>query len=309
MKLILTTSLFCIIISFTNAQTTQKERKIVQVLTPQTIYLNGGARATFGGKSRVLFNIDLPANTVEWYYSYSTARGENPSTTIELFAQLTRLFDPSGMTAISTNAIFTPSGAGVCDIYLMDRTNAGKFYEKVDQWGGTYSYWLSGSRENGKNGTVQIKDNVKGTVYLGFKNPSMTEGVSIIFEVAAIVEETKIIEKTATEQKADMYGKMGWNAYERGEYDKCLELSKKAVEINPDLGWVHNNIGLVMLIKGDYITAIDSYSLAITLFKKSADPYREFEAAIQDLNNLIAKLGKLEGGEDILQMLKSEQRN
>jgi len=137
----------------------------------------------------------------------------------------------------------------------------------------------------------------------------MTEGVSIIFEVAAIVEETKIIEKTATEQKADMYGKMGWNAYERGEYDKCLELSKKAVEINPDLGWVHNNIGLVMLIKGDYITAIDSYSLAITLFKKSADPYREFEAAIQDLNNLIAKLGKLEGGEDILQMLKSEQRN
>jgi tetratricopeptide (TPR) repeat protein len=188
----------------------------------------------------------------------------------------------------------------------MDRINADAFSEKVDNWGGTYYYKVTGSRENFKNGTVQIKDILTGNWCLGFKNPSSTEGISITFEVVAIVEETKIIEKTETETKAEMFGVLGWKAYEKGEYDKCLELSKKALELNPNLGWVHNNIGLVYLIKGDYISAIDSYSTAITLFKKSDNPSHWFNEAIKDLKALIAKHGQLEGANDILEMLQSK---
>jgi tetratricopeptide (TPR) repeat protein len=187
----------------------------------------------------------------------------------------------------------------------MDRANSDKFMDKVDNWGGSYSYKVNGSRENYKNGTVQIKDILSGNWCLGFKNPSATEGISITFEVVAIIEETKIIEKTETETKAEMFGGLGWKAYEKGEYDKCIELSKKALELNPNLGWVHNNIGLVLLIKGDYISAIDSYSTAITLFKKSDNPSQWFNEAINDLKALIAKHGQLEGANDILEMLQN----
>ena len=305
MKQIFTILFLTVLTISVNGQTVQKERKVVQVMTPQTFYLNGGTKATFGGKSRTWFNIPLPKNTVEWYYSFATTKNENSSSTIGLLSQLTRLYDPTGMTAIATNAILTPSGAGVCDIYLMDRANSDKFTDKVDNWGGTYSYKVNGSRENYKNGTVQIKDILSGNWCLGFKNPSATEGISITFEVVAIIEETKIIEKTETETKAEMFGGLGWKAYEKGEYDKCIELSKKALELNPNLGWVHNNIGLVHLIKGDYISAIDSYSKAITLFKKSDNPSHWFNEAIKDLKALISKHGQLEGANDILEMLQN----
>lgn len=103
-----------------------------------------------------------------------------------------------------------------------------------------------------------------------------------------------------------MFGGLGWKAYERGEYDKCLELSKKAIELNPNLGWVYNNMGLVYLIKGDYISSIDCYSTAITLFKKNDNPSPWFNAAIKDLNELIEKHGQLEGANDILEMLQDK---
>lgn len=306
MKQILTIILLAVLTVSVNGQSVQKEKKAVQVMTPQTFYLNGGTRATFGGKSRTWFNIQLPKNTVEWYYSFTTTKGENSKATIGLLSQLTRLYDPTGMTAIATNAILTPSGAGVCDIYLMDRVNCDKFMAKVDNWGSTYTYRVNGSRENYKNGTVQIKDILSESWCLGFKNPSATEGISITFEVVAIVEETKIIEKTETETKAEMFGGLGWKAYEKGEYDKCLELSKKALELNPNLGWVYNNIGLVHLVKGDYISAIESYSTAITLFKKSDNPTYWFNEAVKDLNALIAKHGQLENAKDILEMLQNK---
>jgi tetratricopeptide (TPR) repeat protein len=291
----------------TNGQTTQRERKAVQVMTPQTFYLNGGTRATFGGKSRTWFNIQLPPNTVEWYYSFSTSKNENSTTSIGLLSQLANLIDPSGLTSIATSSIFTPTGAGVCDIYLMDRKNADAFMEKVDNFGGSYSYFVTGSRENFKDGTIQINDIKSGILCLGFKNPSASEGIFITFEVVAIVEETKLVQKSEREQKAETFGTLGWRAYEKGEYDKCIELSKKALEFNPDMGWVHNNIGLVLLIKGDYISAIDSYSNAILLFKKTDRPKYYFNEAIKDLNNLIGKHGQVEGVTDILEMLKTEQ--
>lgn len=301
------TVLFLTLLSFSvNGQTVQKERKLVQVMTPQTFYLNSGSRATFGGKSRTWFNIPLPQNTVEWYYSFTTTKRENSTAATGLLSQLTRLYDPTGMTAIAANAILTPSGAGVCDIYLMDKANCDKFMDKVDNWRASFLYKMNGSRENYKNGTVQIKDILAGNWCLGFKNPSAREGVSITFEVVAIVEETKIIEKTEAEIRAEMFGSLGRIAYEKGEYDKCLELSKRALELNPNFGWVHNNTGLVYLIKGDYMSAIDSYSTAITLFKKSDDPKHGFNESVKDLDALIAKHGPLEGADDIAEMLKNE---
>ena len=307
MKQLYTLLLLLFFFGTSQAQTIVRERKTVQVYSPQTFYLNGGNRATFGGKSRVWYNIQLPENTVEWYYSFTTTKGQDPTESIQLMSQLTRMVDPTGFSAIATNAILTPSGAAVCDLYLMDRPNADKFLEKVDNWGGSYNYLVNGSRLNYKEGTVQVKDAVSGSYCLGFKNPSAVQGITITFEVVAIVEEVKVAEKTEAQTKAEMFAEMGWKAYERGEYDKCLELSKKALELNPEIAWVNNNIGLVHLIKKDYIAAIECYASAVAFFKKDVQNTKLYlNEAIKDLNNLIAKHGQLEGTKDIMDMLKAE---
>ena len=67
-----------------------KERKPVQVLHQQTFYLNSTARAALGSKSKTWFNVPLPPNTVEWYYSFTTTKSEKSKASVELFAQLTR---------------------------------------------------------------------------------------------------------------------------------------------------------------------------------------------------------------------------
>ncbi|RDC55929.1 tetratricopeptide repeat protein [Pedobacter chinensis] len=290
----------------TKAQTVQRERKVVQVMTPQTFYLNGRARGTLGGKSSTVFNITLPKNTVEWYYSFTTTKGEKPKVNIGLLSQLTRLYDPTGVTAVATNAIFTPSGAGVCDIYLMDKENCSKFMNTIDQLRGTYVHNSDGSRENYRDGTVYIKDVLEGSWCLGFRNPSATEGTSITFEVVAIVEENKVIEKTNNETKAETFAKLARTSYEKDEYDKSLELYSKAVELNPNLGNAYNDMGLIYLIKKDHISAIDRFAMAIMLFKKSDNPKYWFDEAINNLNALIARHGQLEGANDILEMLRSE---
>ncbi len=287
------------------AQNAVTVRKTVQVLSPQTFYLNGGNMATFGGgKSRIWYDVKLPKNTVEWYYTFTTAKGQDPKPSINLFSQLTRMVDPTGFTAIAVNAIMTPPGTAVCDLYLMDRPNCDKFMEKVDNWGGSYTYWVDGSRLNLMQATVPVTDHLLGNLCMGFKNPSATQGITVQFEVVAVVEETVIMAKTENETKAEMFAELGWKAYEKGEYDKCMELSKKALELNPKLGWVNNNIGLVYLIKNDYISAIDSYGSAISFFK--ADQVNSktwFTEALKDLNNLIAKHGMLQGTQDIKDIL------
>jgi len=308
MKNLLVFFIFSVCISFTYGQTVQKERKVIQLITPQKFYLNGGAKATLsvGGTSRQSFNIVLPLNTVEWYFSISTSKNEGGSKAIGLLAQLTRLYDPTGMLAIATNSILIPSGDGVCNIYLMDKVNSDKFMNKADLWGDRLEIRESGSRNNFQDGTVQIKDILAGSWYLGFKNPSTTQGISITVEVVAIVEEIKKVEKTETENTASTYASLGWNSFVKGEYDKSFELCNQAVKLNPNLGWAHNNIGLIYLIKGNYISAIESYSKAINLFKKSDKPERMLNSAIQTLKAVMTKHGPLEGANDILEMLQKQ---
>ena len=73
-------------------------RESKKLIDSRDIYLNGGMRAGFGGKSRTSIKIDLPPNTVEWYYSFTTTEGENGTAKLNLAMQLSRmLVDPSGL--------------------------------------------------------------------------------------------------------------------------------------------------------------------------------------------------------------------
>jgi hypothetical protein len=164
--------------------------KVVPLLTKQSFYLNGGVRSGFGGKSRVVYEVDLPQNTVEWYYAVTTyQQKQNNSINVGLLEQISRLLDPTGVASNVVGLIATPTGANDCDVYLMDQANQNIFYRKWDvNKHIPFQFLEAGSRENFRNGAVQVKNPTQGVYFLGFRNPSETAGIGIAFEAVAIVK-------------------------------------------------------------------------------------------------------------------------
>jgi len=259
-------------ITFSFGQSYKKIRKVVPVLTNQDFYLNGGTKGAFGGKSRINLLVSLPKNTVEWYYVFSTSPNQGNNQSINLVAQLTRLVDNTGMTAIATSALLAPtSNGGACDVYLMDRINSDKFMEKVDNWGGTYSYFTEGTRENFHKGTIQIKGITSGNWYLGFKNPSVSTGVNVSVEVAAIVEEETLDYSTwSTETKSRFYDEFYKNMKDKNIDDEiakeiagCL-IDKVIVLKTPELWDNMNESSKQSFLNDIYATCTDKYQTKLT---------------------------------------------
>lgn len=169
--------------------------KTVQVLKENEFYLNGGRISSVGGKSRAAFQVKLPPNTVKWYYSFTTAEGNNPTNQIQLYSKLTRIVDRSGITEIALNEIMAPRGTGICDVFIMDKKNMGTFIDKADLYGKSFSHYHSLGRSNSRRDAVKIDNLFNDDLWICFKNPSASSGVSIKFEVIAIVEEKSIIKE------------------------------------------------------------------------------------------------------------------
>jgi hypothetical protein len=189
MKRIITFIAILAIIQVSNAQS---KFKVVSIQPEQSFYLNGGARSMVGGSSRTFFQIELPQNTVAWYYLFTTTPNKKPIQSIKLAAQLNKLVAAeTGVDEVSVEAIFTPTGSSQADIYLFPNlTEVNKFLDKDDKKRGSFNYIIPASREHLEQGTVKIKDPLEGIYYVGLRNPSATEGVNIHIEIAAIVKVT-----------------------------------------------------------------------------------------------------------------------
>lgn len=113
--------------------------------------------------------------------------------------------------------------------------------------------------------------------------------------------------KTEEQQKGATYGSLAWKAYENGELDKAIDYSKKALEKDNTLGWVHANLGLFYLIKNDELTATDYYIDAISNIKKDKlNAKNTFQEVINDINNATKKYPDLKGYKEILSQLQQE---
>lgn len=181
---------FQTLFSFSQVQT--KTQKVIKIIEPQSFYLNGGSKNMVGGNSRTGFKIDLPANTVEWYYAFTTEPNKNNEQNIQLENQLGFILQTAGFSSNLLNLIKIPAGQGVIDIYLTDRKGYDIFFEK--DFFGMWKYTspghnIEGSRTNIKDGKVKIDDLKKGSHFLVIRNTSATTGVNIKLEVVAIVEE------------------------------------------------------------------------------------------------------------------------
>lgn len=305
MKLI-ATPIFLFICTLTVfAQSTIKQRKVVQILAPQTMVLNSQASASFVGKNRNTIEIVLPKNTVEWYYSFTTTKDMTTSPTLNLLAQVTKLYDPTGITAMATTSLFSPGGASVCDIYLLDATNQKGFIEKGDKWQNTYQYIASGSRENYANGTITINNIKQGTYYLGFKNSSLKDGISVTVEVVAIVEDAIKTEPTDAQNKAELLQNLALKAFNENKLDNALELYNKVAQANPNVN-IYNQTGLIYLIKDDYINAADQYTNAIVWAKKQKQVKNILQGYINQIIQYQNSNGELQTSPAILNLLHDE---
>ncbi|WP_298426143.1 hypothetical protein [uncultured Kordia sp.] len=276
----------------------------IEVIKTRSIYLNGGLRSQFGGKSRIYIPIDLPKNTVKWYYSFSTKKGKSGIQNLNLALQLSSMIlDPSTLTSQVTSQLKIPEGSSSVDIYLTDKENIDKFIRKEDNDGAVLYYYEEGTISNTKSAIVEIDDTNSGTVYLGLKNPSASSGVNISIEVVAIIENRVLIEKSDGQQKAELYGDLGWTQFEKGNYQKCIEYSDKANN-EFELGWVLANKGLAQLMLNKESDAMETYINAITLIKKQPQSDYVFSEVIKDINNALKIKPNLSGAEEIKQLIE-----
>ncbi|MBO0936592.1 hypothetical protein J2I47_08565 [Fibrella sp. HMF5335] len=173
-----------------------QNHEVVQVLQPQQFYLNGGNRAMMGGKSRVAIAVTLPQNTVEWYYTFSAfhspEQAAQASQQYSLFSNLVNTLDQVGIASLSTK-LMRPTGAEVCDVFLLPENERLHFINKDDNSllgsGSGFRWYDIASRQNFVSGVVPVKQaNLQeGIFYLGIRNPSAMSGIYINIEVNAVV--------------------------------------------------------------------------------------------------------------------------
>lgn len=161
----------------------------VQVHDKQNFYINSATN--IGGQTRVTLPLDLPNNTVEWFYTFSCSREESEikdaSDRINLLGDLTSLLaTPVGgeVVQLTANMISKPPGANQCDIYLINDENVTPFLNKYQ-----FSWYPDGTRENYKSGVVQLTDLNLDNLYIGISNEDMMHGIHVVIEVVAITKE------------------------------------------------------------------------------------------------------------------------
>lgn len=273
------------------------------IIENRHIYLNGGMRSQFGGKSRTYIKVDLPPNTKEWYYSFTTTEGESGTENLNLAVQLAGVMaDPVGITSSALSAIKIPDGVATADIYLMDEYNLQPFVNKE-----VFNQYTEALVQNTKQALVRVDDIKSGTWYLGIKNPSSMNGINLNIEVVAITETPTIIEKSESQQKAELYGNLGWSAFEKGNYKECIEFCDKA-NAEFELGWVLANKGLSLLAMGDKTKAQENYINAITLIKKQSNSSGYLRTAIKDLKKAKKKIKNLNGADEIKELIQASKQ-
>jgi len=170
------------------AQITKPVYKVVPVVTSHSFFLKGGSRAIIGNSSRQVLPIELPANTVEWYYTVTTTTNRKQCLNSDLTGQLDKLLIRDlGITSNAFGTISVPGGSGLCDVYVMTNPNeVNKYVNKRP----AVSFLMNDSRQNYISGVIQVKDFLYGSCFLVLRNPSASQGLNVTVEVTAIVSST-----------------------------------------------------------------------------------------------------------------------
>ena len=179
--------------SQSNAQASKQDYMVVPIISQQSFYLTGGSHAMGSNGSIQVLQVNLPANTVEWYYTVATKSGHGRFSNNDLTGQLVKIVDPDrGMTPNAS--VRVPGGNSVCDVYLMTNPHEVKKYVNKRP---AVSFLMNDSREHCVSGVVPVKDFVEGSCFLVIRNPNSSHSVNVNIEVTAIVLSTTVGSSTA----------------------------------------------------------------------------------------------------------------
>jgi hypothetical protein len=174
------------------AQTSKKDYMVVPILSQQSFYLKRDVSKNNKG-SHLVLQVNLPANTVEWFYTITTKPGHGEFSNNDLTGQLVKLVDPE--LGISRNgSISVPAGTGTCDVYLM--TSLLELHKYVNKRAAV-SFLTNDSREHFASGAVSVKDFLDGSCFLIVRNPGSARGVNVNIEVTAVVLSSPVGSSTA----------------------------------------------------------------------------------------------------------------
>mgnify|MGYP003860657971 CR=1 FL=1 len=213
MRIIIAFLLLLNIYNISFSQSYRTVSKAVSILPEQTFYLNSYTRV--GGKARNAVKIEIPKDAIQWSYVFTTSQQERTGTdNLKLLKQATEFVGGKllgstwiGLAANAGYQIIKPSGAGVADVYVTDAKGREQFF--AESWN-LYSYekpekTYEGTRENAKDGTIISNDVSKRTLYLCFKNPSLSEGTYITVEAIAIIPTQEFVDEWTVESRDKFY--------------------------------------------------------------------------------------------------------
>ena len=166
-------TLFAILIACTANTQVLKDTTIIQ---QRSYVLNGGVKASLGGKSRETIKIDLPKNTKRWYYSFTTSPGVDGTKLLNLGIQVAATLSAGGLGKAVASAIQVPPGSSVVDVYVLLPQFRESFLNKQD---GTWRFYPDVSLQNSKQAVQSIDNNYGNSFYIGLKNPSAVSSVNI----------------------------------------------------------------------------------------------------------------------------------
>jgi hypothetical protein len=141
------------------------------------------------GASRTVIPVQLPLNTVSWYYEFSAFRDkaqvDGARAKFQLVSQLSRFVDDTGTLKLAVNALTTPPGGNICNVYFLGDTRQTDLFQAKQQ----FSSIREGTRSNLTSAVVPVLEPTSQRVYLGLYNPDNLYGIHYALEVVAVVED------------------------------------------------------------------------------------------------------------------------
>ena len=293
------------------AQEVDRIQEPVSIISSRNVYLNSGLVSRIEGNSRSVIQVDLPSNTIKWYYSFTTSLSKRKTLYLNLAEQLIALYEDNQNQSDKASHLDVPPGKCGIDIYLLNKNNIQPFLDKADLKGGTYTYTLEGTVHNTKQAVVEVAYKNKSTVYLGLKNPGNFLGANIIIEVVAITETPIETKKSDRQHRAELLGHAAEDELKQGNFKKCIAYCDEALTLYT-LGRVQGYKGLAQLRQGRSEEALQTFFEAIVRIKmqeNSSEVFKDLLIILEDLKNEQPELPEVTKIITMIKVYYEETRN
>lgn len=177
----------------------QQFRHEIQCIVPATvIHLESSGSALLGGKSVEVIELDLPVNTLYWYYRAAHFTSEDAAkkalSTQDLSHKLEIILEQSDTLPVTLPYLNLPKGNTSGTIYLLsDSSDVKTVMERWRISRPSYIQNASSIAQNNAFKKIASPQQSKGKQYIAISNPSTLSQCFTLLEVVAVVKQEKLL--------------------------------------------------------------------------------------------------------------------